>query len=255
MAMPVVRDYRRLEQRLQRLSRRVWHVEPVGLVDGLRFYQVRPRKPRAGPTILLSAGIHGEEPAGVEAVLTFLESSPAGARVVNWIIWPCINPYGWERNQRRSRQGLDINRQFRGRTRCEHARLIKRLVAGRHFVLSLEFHEDVDGQGYYLYEGCRDRTPLAPAILARVARVMPLDPRPQIDGHRADGRGLILRPLTRAAMRRRRQWPMAYHLFAHHTDHVLGSETPVGAPLDRRVAAHLAALEVVIAAVSGDRGQ
>lgn len=244
--MPVVRDYRQLEQRLQRLPRRAWDVEPVGRVDGLPFYEVTSRRPAHGDPVLLSAGIHGEEPAGVEAVLSFLESPPPDWLRLNWVVWPCINPYGWERNQRRSRQGLDINRQFRGRTRSDHARLIKQRVAHRRFAVSLEFHEDVDAEGYYLYEGYRNRQPMAPAILARVAQVIPLDPRPRIDGHRTDGRGLILRPLNAAAMRRRRQWPMAYYLFLHHTDHVFGSETPVRAPLARRVAAHLAALEVVV---------
>lgn len=250
--MSVVRDYRQLEQRLERLSRRAWRVEPMGLVDGLRFYQVCSAKPSAGPTVLLSAGIHGEEPAGVEGVLEFLEAPGADWARLNWVVWPCINPYGWARNQRRSRQRLDVNRQFRGHTRCEHARLIKRLVAGRRFSVSLEFHEDVDGKGYYLYESRRHGRPWAAAILSRVARVLPLDPRPRIDGHPADGRGLILRTLTRSAMRRRRQWPMAYYLFAHHTDHVLGSETPVNAPLPRRVAAHLAALEAVVRQLTSD---
>lgn len=244
--MPTARDYRLLEQRLGRLSRRIWRVEPVGIVDGLPFYQVTPARTARSPSVLLSAGIHGEEPAGVEAILSWLESPSPGWDDIDWVIWPCINPYGWERNQRRSRQGVDINRQFRGRTRCEHARLIKRLVSGRRFAVSLELHEDVDGRGYYLYEGCRRRTPIAAAILAQVQRIMALDPRPRIDGHRADGRGLILRPLTRIAMLRRKQWPMAYYLFLHHTDHVLGSESPVKESLARRVAAHHCALDVVL---------
>lgn len=244
--MPVVRDYWQLARRFERLPWRAWNVEPVGRVDGLPFYEITTRRPAPRDPVLLSSGMHGEEPAGVEAALSFLQSPPPDWLQLNWVVWPCINPYGWERNQRRSRQRLDINRQFRGRTRSDHARLIKQRVAHRRFAVSLEFHEDVGAKGYYLYEGCRNRQPMAPSILTWVAHVMPLDARPRIDGHRADGRGLILRPLTAAAIRRRRQWPMAYYLFLHHTDHVLGSEKPVRAPLARRVAAHLAASEVVV---------
>ena len=63
--------------------------------------------------ILITAGVHGEEPGGVEGALRWLEGGEWAKWRVNWLVLPCINPYGWERNQRRNAQGRDINRQFR----------------------------------------------------------------------------------------------------------------------------------------------
>ncbi len=242
-----VRDYRQLVRRLQAL--RHWQVTPVGEVLGYPWFEVE--RPGDRPTVLLSAGMHGEEPAGVEAVLRWLEADEWRRWPVSWRIFPCINPYGWERNYRRNRQRRDINRQFRHRTDTPEAELIKRLVRGRRFLFSMEFHEDVDASGYYLYEGRLHPPYWGEQILKAVARVIRLNPDPVIDGNPVTGKGLIHRHLDEATMRRRRQWPMAYHLFRHCTRHVLGSETPVGAPLETRVRAHLTALRACGRALRG----
>jgi protein MpaA len=233
-----VRDYREVVRRLQALPD--WRVTQAGEVWGYPWFQVE--HPGQQPTILLSGGMHGEEPAGVEAVLRWLEGREWRRWPVSWLVFPCINPYGWERNYRRNRQRRDINRQFRARTDTPEAELIKRLVRGRRFLFSMEFHEDVDAAGYYLYEGRRHPPYWGERILRAVARVIRLNPDPVIDGNRASGEALIRRQLDEAALRRRAQWPMAYHLFRHCTEHILGSETPVRAPFETRVRAHLAAL-------------
>jgi hypothetical protein len=46
---------------------------------------------------------------------------------------------------------------------------------------------------------------------------------------------------------------MAYHLFLNCTGHVLGSETPVTAPLEQRAQAHQAALKTALQQVWGAR--
>ena len=48
--------------------------------------------------VLISAGIHGDEPAGVESVCAFLESGRYKPHLDEWeiTILPCINPYGFE---------------------------------------------------------------------------------------------------------------------------------------------------------------
>ncbi len=239
-----VRDYQTICRRLMRL--RGWRVEQVATVWGYPFFQVTRVGHRRWPTIFLSGGMHGEEPAGVEAVLQWLERPAACRWAVNWYVLPCINPYGWERNYRRNRQRYDINRQFRGRTDCVEANLVKRLLRGRRFALSFEMHEDVDSPGYYLYEHAGTHPTLADRILRAVAPVTPINRNSVIDGRRADGRGLITRPATWAALRQRPQWPMAYHVLRRHADHLIGSETPTRAPLARRIAAHHRALTVAV---------
>jgi murein tripeptide amidase MpaA len=59
---------------------------------------------------------------------------------VNWFVLPCTNPFGWERDRRSNAQRRDINRQFHRDTGTAEAELIKRLVRGRRFLFSMEFH-------------------------------------------------------------------------------------------------------------------
>src|SRR5262245_41279978 len=142
--MARVRDYREVNNRLCALSRRDWRVEQVARIWGYPFFRVGRRIDKRAPTILLTAGLHGEEPGSVEGALRWLEGRDWATWRVNWLVLPCLNPYGWERNQRRNAQSRDINRQFRHPGDCPEAELVIRLVRGKRFALALDLHEDID---------------------------------------------------------------------------------------------------------------
>ena len=239
-----VRDYSDVIQRLDHLRRAGVKVQEAAEVWGYPWFQVECSG--KGPTVLLTGGMHGEEPGGVEGVLQWLEGGEWRRWRVNWLVFPCINPYGWERDYRRNRQRRDINRQFRGRTDTPEAELIKRIVRGRRFLFSMEFHEDVDATGYYLYELRRQPPYIGERIVRSVGKIIHINRDAVIDGNDVTGEGLIRRKAAASEMRRRRQWPMAYHLFRHCTNHVLGSETPVTVPLQQRARAHVAALRTAL---------
>jgi protein MpaA len=247
--MARVRDYGEVVQRLQNIRRKGWSVKRAGELWGYPWFCARRMVDKVAPTILLTGGMHGEEPAGVEGVLGWLEGDQWAKWRVNWFVLPCINPYGWERNQRTNAQRYDINRQFRKSSDCPEAELIKQLVSGRKFLFSMEFHEDVGASGYYLYELRREAPFVGERVLKAVGKIVPINREPVIDGNRATGRGLIRRDASEFAFERRQRWPMAFHLFLNCTSHVLGSETAVRVPLEKRAAAHQAALKAVLQAV------
>src|SRR4051812_11923904 len=68
--------------------------------------------PAPGPAVYVSAGIHGDEPAGPEALITWAEADPARLRRHALLIFPCLNPWGLVNNIRRDEDGLDLNRCF-----------------------------------------------------------------------------------------------------------------------------------------------
>jgi murein peptide amidase A len=248
-----IRDYGEVVKRLRNLPRREWRVEQVGEVWGYPFFQVQGRIIRGAPAVLLTAGIHGEEPGSVAGALRWLESGESAKWGVNWVVLPCINPYGWERNQRRNPQHRDINRQFRDSRACPEAILIERLLKGQRFLFSLDLHEDVDATGYYLYELRRSPPFVGEKILAAVSKVVPINRDAVIDGNQATGLGLIRREADIGTLKRRRRRPMAYHVFLHCSDHILGSETPVHFPLERRAKAHTVALRTALSALAPHR--
>jgi hypothetical protein len=244
-----VRDYGEIGRRLRALPRREWRVESVARVWGYPFFCVRRVIDRHAETILVAAGIHGEEPGSVEGALRWLEGNEWARWRINWFVLPCINPYGWERNQRRNAQGRDINRQFRKPALCPEAQLVKRLVKGRRYLFAFDHHEDVDAPGYYLYELRAGPPFIGERIVAAVGKVIPINCNKTIDGHKATGRGLIRRESSPARLKRRLRWPMAYHLFLNSTAHILGSETPVRFPLHQRAIAHNVALRTALEAL------
>ena len=49
------------------------------------------------PTVFISAGIHGDEPAGVHAAVQFLNHGlPEYADRFNFVVMPCLNPDGFD---------------------------------------------------------------------------------------------------------------------------------------------------------------
>lgn len=74
---------------------------------------------RPGPRCYLSAGIHGDEPAGLVALRDLIRDN-AWPDDLNLGICPCLNPQGCELGTRENAAGLDLNRDYRapGPPRC-----------------------------------------------------------------------------------------------------------------------------------------
>jgi murein peptide amidase A len=202
------------------------------------------------PTIYLSAGIHGDEPAGPLALLRLLHAGFFDDRR-HWLIFPALNPAGLAAKTRTNPGGVDLNRDYRAAQSSEarqHLDYLKRReAAGRaRFALTLLLHEDWETKGYYLYELNRSTRPLlGPAVLAAVDPICGVDRSPIIEGMEAHN-GLITRPIE--GFEERPLWPEALWLALHHTDRSLTLEAPSAQKLPPRVAAHDAAVRVAIAA-------
>ncbi len=66
--------------------------------------------------VMILGGIHGDEPEGVELAqksLAWLQSATqASEDLVPWFALPCLNPDGYEKNQRVNGRGVDLNRNY-----------------------------------------------------------------------------------------------------------------------------------------------
>lgn len=200
------------------------------------------RTPALGATggVYLSAGIHGDEPAASEALITWAERHTG--ELASWpvLLFPCLNPWGLRNNCRFDAGGLDLNRSFHHE---EHAVVgaVKRAVAPFRFEIALMLHEDYDGQGFYLYEIMREAPYWGEDLLAIAAREIAIDPRRKIDGRNA-GRGLIRRKFDRRRFEKI-GFPEAIWLHECHARRALTLETPSEFALEQRVRAHVAVVE------------
>ncbi|MEY2428842.1 MAG: hypothetical protein QOJ40_1727 [Verrucomicrobiota bacterium] len=198
--------------------------------------------------IYLSAGIHGDEPAGPPAIRQLLQENQWPANVELWLC-PCLNPTGFALNRRENDEGLDLNRQYLEPKAVEtiaHMAWLERQPA---FDLCLCLHEDWESQGFYVYELNPDNRPsLAEPIINRVAEVCPIDSSEMIEGRPAQAG--IIRPSVDP--RSRPQWPEAFFLLTHKTRLSYTLEAPSDFPLPTRVASLVAGVRAAIGAVGGN---
>ena len=240
----VHRDYTRFTERLESLRSSNTQIETVGVVDDYPIYRVLlAADQRVDKNILITGGIHGDEPAGPAAILRFLERDNSHLlQHFKFLILPCTNPYGYVHNTRENRKGLDLNRLFE-ETGIVEVDLIKETIEGQRFHFCIDFHEDWEATGVYLYEGQRDEQWIGPKITRQIEKIGPIDGEVgESDLPIADGVFQVDPAWGDAGL--------APYLFHFSADHVIICETPTSWRMDQRTAAHLTALDVALEALN-----
>ncbi|MEM6912135.1 MAG: M14 family metallocarboxypeptidase [Verrucomicrobiota bacterium] len=232
-------DFEALLQAWRTLAeRRGWALEPFAEVEG--YPLVRLRVPAPSPEtepVYLSAGVHGDEPAGVWALLEWAESlkEPLAAEVV-----PCWNPWGFARNLREDARGRDLNRCFDDFD-SSPVREWAQWALGIPYRLVLCLHEDYDGHGVYLYEhGLSSSEPVGERM--QEASSIPADPRAEIEGLPAEGG--LLRP--EGLPEDLEGLPEAVVVFDAGAQRVVTIETPSELGLRERIEAQVRMIRSVV---------
>ena len=219
------------------------------------------------PRIILSAGIHGEEPAGVYTLLDFMNRGIIKyLDHFSFLILPCLNPNGFTRGVRFSRDVSDLNRSFDNDSGPPEVAAVKDLL--RKFPgpyrLAIDFHEtdthmprgkDLSVEnipaGFYMYETTRTGQPvLGPVIIWGIRN----------SGHNVSRRRSVYGAECRNGLiystppenpdysalpefNGTLDW---YLLKNGYTDHFLATETPTAWPIKRRIAVQKKALAHIL---------
>lgn len=209
--------------------------------DGPVFVWEREGKGKVG---YLSAGIHGDEPAGPLAALEIMRSG-GFAEGFHWFVCPALNPGGLVLGTRENRRHIDLNRdylQLRSLEIAAHTRWLARIPTPGLFV---SLHEDWESEGFYFYEinlGA-DSPERADAVLAAVSEIFPPEPGPEIDGHEVREPGWIYHA---AEADLPDSWPEAIYLAKKGCPLSFTFETPSKARMRDRIAAHVAAFRSLL---------
>ena len=202
--------------------------------------------------VLISGGIHGDEPAGVETICAFLENRLHMNFTKDWefTLLPCINPSGFELGTRNNQDDIDLNRMFKESQVPREVAFVKDVLA-QPYDLDLELHEDIDSPGYYIYQKdqAADLSPLGRTILDRVESVHPLNLAEEIEELPAE-RGLLSRLSEPEEME---WWPMALYANTRGCRHALTLETSASLAMEVRVKAHLLAIQTALEYVQKTR--
>ena len=112
------------------------------------------------PSILVTGGVHGYETSGVQGAIRFAQSELYNYTAhCNFIILPCISPWGYETINRWDPLALDPNRSFFDDSPAPEAALAMGYVKDQHVDLLAHFdlHETTD----------TDNSEFRPALAAR----------------------------------------------------------------------------------------
>ncbi len=205
--------------------------------------------------VLINAGIHGNEPAGVECLIRFIESISNATETFPDIaidIVPIINPWGWQHDIRFNRDGIDVNRDFAA-LRSQESKLIQSYAADRPYDLMIDLHEDPSATGFYLYQYGRKDFTLSQDITKSIRQMgFPLEQNVNMVILKTRD-GIIDAPMWGLwYMRLTRQLSIANYYRLNNSRNVFTIETPVSLDLQSRLTMQQVAVSQLLNSLSDD---
>ena len=189
----------------------------------------------------LFAGVHGDEPEGVHALVNFLsllDQQPELATGYCLFVYPVCNPTGFEDRTRHSRSGKDLNREFWRGSREPEVWLLQSELTAHSFHGIISLHTDDTSQGFYGYAhgATLTRNLIEPALQA-AEEFLPRNVNTTIDGFRARN-GIIRQGFDGILRAPPTVKPRPFEIIL---------ETPHVAPTYLKEAAFVAALRMILA--------
>ncbi|MFA3791494.1 M14 family metallocarboxypeptidase [Aliiglaciecola sp. SL4] len=113
------------------------------------------------PSVLITGGVHGYETSGVQGAIRFLSSQAKAYEAhFNFVVLPCLSPWGYETINRWDPKAIDPNRSFYPNSPAPEAALAMEYVKGLQLELLAHFdlHEttDTDNSEFRPALGARD---------------------------------------------------------------------------------------------------
>jgi hypothetical protein len=213
------------------------------------------------PIVLISGGVHGDEPAGVHAALAFIAHAQRQFDdLLQFVLFPCVNPSGFDADTLETASGANLNRLFGINSAQPEVRAIEAWLRlhGRRFLMTFDLHEvrpDYVGEGFvqkdnpraaYLYETVTDSS-------ERVGRLM-IDALPSSRSvcdwptiyDDINEAGVISYPEGCRNQIYAKGTTFESFLSRRYTGHSFTLETPVGWSLSDRVNTHLTFLKTAL---------
>lgn len=209
--------------------------------------------------VLLSAGVHGNEPAGVECLMQFAEALSGKADVYPGIafdIVPLVNPWGWIHRRRRNADNRDLNRDFAS-FHAQESAIMRDLCSRNTYDLMVDLHEDSDVAGFYFYRLAHPDPTLCRRIIAAVRDADHPIHHGRVSRIFCARDGVITCPLWSLRLARiARQLSMSNYFRLEGCPQAFLFETPSRLPLDARVDMHRIALDALLERiVTGPRAE
>jgi hypothetical protein len=258
LGAPVVRDLSPVELKLQAADAASAHVllTEVGRTNSPGFqvpiWRIAYRPFQADlKRVLVLAGLHGNETAGVHYVLELIQNLTGPVRsaaLYDMDILPLVNPWGYVHDRPSSWNGVDIGRDFSG-FESHEARVVRRFLREKQYDLVLDLREDPQALGFCLWQYGMDSTGVSARIVGRIqAAGYPIDHESNMILLRPRD-GIVDAPLWGLTfLRMLRQLTIAGYMRRNVSSSVFTVVTPASLALDDRIAMQRIAVEELLAA-------
>ncbi|MEK9179040.1 MAG: DUF2817 domain-containing protein [Patescibacteria group bacterium] len=185
----------------------------------------------------ISAGIHGNEIAGPLSVLEFVRNQKDTIKECrsNVIIFPVINPVGFDKNRRINYKNFDLNRHSFDKNPPKEIKLLLKFLRYKNIVFFLSLHEDIDAKEFYIIYHYR-RYPIYNKLLRIASKYCPLMSNKTWEGD-AVVKSAILDTTKKGYM----------ELFMHKkgVNFNVCTETPMKLPLSTRIKCNSALVDFI----------
>lgn len=96
------------------MSQSILHLQNWAHSAGGHPIELWTRQHNDESPLLFIGGVHGDEPEGIQLAIDFLSWLQKNSDKIehNWLLIPCLNPDGQQKNQRTNQNGVDLNRNF-----------------------------------------------------------------------------------------------------------------------------------------------
>ena len=188
----------------------------------------------------LFAAIHGDEPAGAQALVHFIEMlcrEPELAEGYDLFFYPVCNPRAFAAGTRLTPSGKDLNREFWRNSPEPEVRLLEQQIRANAFQGLVSLHSDDTSDGLYGFvRGAVLTRGLLEPALAAAEKILPRNRKPIIDGFPAEN-GIIAECYDGILASPPELKPEPFEIIL---------ETPQGASMDLQVRALVVATRAIL---------
>ena len=194
-----------------------------------------------GPTVLITAAIHGNEKAGSFAIYSYIKRSDP-PKDISLYLMPIINHYGFDHNTRENGQRRDLNRAFNKDLDNDETDRLETIVKKIKPDLVINLHEDGTHEGCYIYVPYDEMREDADEILKSASKAIPTNKNKSIFGDPADN-GVILQ--SHLINRPKNKHSFEFYLFKNNIPYIT-FETPSDESIKNRAAAMILAIDATL---------
>jgi hypothetical protein len=147
-------------------------VTKIGISEGEDIFRLDlPSKNPTAKRVLMTAGLHGNEPFGVTALLEFIDKTMNDLNLRNefeFVFFPMINPKALKNSTRLTSEGIDLNRTFTRSNQNPLSKAIMNSLQNEKFAMAIDLHGSIIREGFFIIRAVESNESLAQAALKNV---------------------------------------------------------------------------------------